>query len=251
MMSRFPVLLRRELGAYFLSPGTYVVIFLFLISTGALFMYSVNAINHRTFPLSLIEVFLQFTMLFGFVLVFPLLTMRLFAEEFKLGTIEPLMTAPVGDWTVVLSKYVASVIFYGLLWLPTVFYFTVFRWATGGNVASSSGVYWTAYLLVMLMGMAYLSIGLLASALTKNQVVAAIIAFAVISVVFYFGLLSGIASAQLPFFRDVISYFSAPEHMNDFFRGIIDTRAIVYYLSIVVLMLALTHRVVQSRRWRP
>ncbi len=250
-MGRFHVLLRRELGAYFLSPGSYVVIFLFLLSTGTLFMYSLNAINNRSFPLSLVEVFLQFTMLFGFVLLFPLLTMRLFAEEFKLGTIEPLMTAPVGDWTVVLSKYFASVIFYGLLWLPTLLYFTTLRWATGINVATSSGVYWTAYLLIALMGMAYLAIGLFASALTKNQVVAAIIAFVMISAVFYFGLLSGITSAQLPFFRDFIAYFSAPEHMNDFFRGIIDTRALVYYLSLIILMLVLTHRIVQSRRWRP
>ena len=250
-MRRFFVLLKRELAAYFLSPGTYVVLFLFLLTTGTLFLFAVNAINNRTFPLSLLEVFFQFSLLFGFVLIFPLLTMRLFAEEFKLGTIEPLMTSPVGDWMVVLSKYFASVVFYGVLWGPTVFYFSIYRWVTGANIASSSSVYWTAYLLIGLMGLAYLAVGLFASALTSNQIVAAILSFTVISLMFYFGLLSGVTAAQLPFFRDFISYFSAPEHMNDFLRGIIDTRPIVYYLSIVVVMLALTHRVVQFRRWRP
>ncbi len=227
------------------------MIFCFLLGAGGIFTFALNAVNNRTFPLSLLEVFFQFTLLFGFVLLFPLLTMRLFAEEFKMGTIESLMTAPVRDWAVVLSKYLASLVFYCLLWLPTVLYFTAFRWITGANVASASSVYWSAYLLIVLMGMAYLSIGIFSSSLTGNQIVAAMISLAIVSGLFYFGLLSGVTSARLAFFRDFISYFSAPEHMNDFFRGIIDTRAIVYYLSIVVLMLGLTHRVVQYRRWRP
>jgi ABC-2 type transport system permease protein len=249
-MRSFTVLLARELRAFFYSPLAYVVWFFFLLLAGTGFWFTASAMNDRPFPLSLLQLFFQFTLWFGFVLIFPMLTMRSFAEEFKMGTIEPLMTAPVSDWNVVLSKYLAALIFYIVLWAPTALYFSVYRNISGAPIVETSATYWSAYLLVFLFGAAYLAIGILTSALSSSQMVAAVASFAIISALFYFGLLSSLVPNATPFVRDFLAYFSAPEHMNDFLRGIIDTRPIVYYLSLAVLMLALTHRVVQHRRWR-
>ena len=103
--------------------------------------------------------------------------MRLFAEEFKLGTIEPLMTAPVRDWQVVLAKYFGALFFYIILWIPTTLYFVIFQAVTHQPAADSTGAYLGGYLMILLLGMFYLSIGCFASVLTKNQIVAAIISF--------------------------------------------------------------------------
>ncbi len=249
-MRSFLVLLGRELRSYFHSPLAYVVIFFFLLLSGTSFWFTASAINDRPFPISLLQLFFQFTLWFGFVLLFPLLTMRSFAEEFKLGTIEPLMTAPVDDWSVVLAKYFGALIFYMLLWGPTAFYFSIYRNISGAPIVETSETYWSCYLLIMLFGAAYLAIGLLTSAMSNNQIVAAISSFAIISALFYFGLLSSLVPNATPMVRDFLAYFSAPEHMNDFLRGIIDTRPIVYYLSLAIFMLVLTHRVVQRRRWQ-
>ncbi|MGF1655466.1 MAG: ABC transporter permease [Verrucomicrobiales bacterium] len=249
-MRKFFVLYDRELKSFFHSPIAYVVMFCFLFLSGLSFWFAVQAMNGKMVTVSLLQVFFQFVMWFGFVLVFPLLTMRLFSEEFKLGTIEPLMTAPVSDWAIVLSKYFASLTFYAVLWAPTALYFWIYREVSGEAVVSSSETYWAAYLLVLLLGMAYLSIGLLASALSANQVVAAVLAFSVISGVFYLGLLGGLVLDASPYVRDLLAYVSAPEHMNMFLRGIIDTRAMVYYLTITIFALFLTREVLQYRRWK-
>src|SRR5437588_12794902 len=126
---------------------------------------------------------------FAFVLIFPLITMRLFAEEFKLGTIEPLMTAPVRDSQVVLAKFFGALVFYVVLWLPTLLYFAIFQKITHQAAANSTGAYWGSYLMMLLLGMFYLSIGCLASVVTKNQMVAAVISFSAITLLFFLGLI--------------------------------------------------------------
>ena len=110
--------------------------------------------------------------------------MRLFAEEFKLGTIEPLMTAPVRDWQVVLAKFFGALVFYVVLWIPTLLYFVIFLKVTHQPAANSTGAYVGSYLMLLLLGMFYLSIGCLASVLTRNQIVAAIISFCAITLLF-------------------------------------------------------------------
>ena len=114
--------------------------------------------------------------------------MRLFSEEFKLGTIEPLMTAPVRDWQVVLAKFFGALVFYIVLWIPTLLYFAIFQVVTKQPAANSTGAYLGAYLMLLLLGMFYISIGCLASVLTKNQIVAAIISFCAITLHFFSGL---------------------------------------------------------------
>jgi ABC-2 type transport system permease protein len=187
---------------------------------------------------------------FAFVLIFPLITMRLFSEEFKLGTIEPLMTAPVRDWQVVLSKFFGALVFYIILWLPTLLYFVIFQFVTKQSAANSTGAYLGSYLMLLLLGMFYLSVGCLASVLTKNQIVAAIISFCVITLHFFSGLLSFIMQEVSSTTRQLLGYFSALEQMGTLSRGSIDTRPMVLYISMTIVMLALTHQVFQSRKWR-
>jgi ABC-2 type transport system permease protein len=187
---------------------------------------------------------------FAFVLIFPLITMRLFSEEFKLGTIEPLMTAPVRDWQVVLSKFFGALVFYIVLWIPTLLYFVIFQLVTKQPAAGSVGAYFGAYLMMLLLGMFYVSIGCLASVLTRNQIVAAIISFCVITLHFFSGLLSFIMQEISSTTRQLLGYFSAIEQMGTLSRGEIDTRPMVLYTSMTIVMLVLTHQAFQSRKWR-
>jgi ABC-2 type transport system permease protein len=176
--------------------------------------------------------------------------MRLFSEEFKLGTIEPLTTAPVRDWQVVLAKFFGALVFYVVLWIPTLLYFAIFNKVTNEPASHSSGAYFGSYLMLLLLGMFYISIGCLTSVLTRNQIIAAVISFCAITLLFFLGLVQFILLDVSSETRDLLGYFSAIEHMGTFSRGVIDTRPIVLYVSMTIVMLTLTHQAFQSRKWR-
>ena len=250
-MRKFSVLLLREIRSYFYSPIAYIVMVFFLIVSGVDFYFQLSFMNQRPVSYTVQEAFFNSVFFwFAFVLIFPLITMRLFAEEFKLGTIEPLMTAPVRDWQVVLSKFFGALFFYIVLWLPTLGYFGIFQAITHQPAASSLGAYGGAYLMLLLLGMFYLSVGCLASVLTKNQIIAAVISFCAITMLFFLGLVSFILLDISSTTRQLLGYFSAIEQMGTLSRGEIDTRPMVLYLSGTIVMLALTHQVFQSRKWR-
>jgi ABC-2 type transport system permease protein len=250
-MSKFYTLLIREIRSYFYSPIAYIVLVFFLLLSGVNFYYVVSYMNQRQIEYTVQELFFNwFGFWFPFVLVFPLITMRLFAEEFKLGTIEPLMTAPVRDLQVVLSKFFGALLFYLVLWIPTLLYFAIFLQVTHQPAAHSAGAYFGSYLMLLLLGMFYLSIGCLTSVLTKNQIIAAIISFCAITLLFFLGLVQFILLDVSSETRDLIGYFFAIEHMGTFSRGVIDTRPIVLYVSMTIVMLALTYQAFQSRKWR-
>src|SRR5438132_9115199 len=250
-MRKFFTLLSREVTSYFYSPIAYIVLLFFLIVSGVDFYFQISFMNQRPVPYSVQEAFFNSVFFwFAFVLIFPLITMLLFAEEFKLGTIEPLMTAPVRAWQVVVSKFVGALIFYLILWVPPAFYFIIFQQITGQAAAASAGAYSGSYLMLLLLGMFYLSIGCLASVLTRNQIIAAIISFCAITLLFFLGLVQFILLDVSSATRDLLGYFSAIEHMGTFSRGIIDTRPIVFYVSMTVVMLALTYQAFQFRKWR-
>src|SRR6202022_166942 len=174
-MRKFYTLLAREVRGYFHSPIAYVVLVFFLLVSGVDFYFQISYMNQRPMSFSVQEAFFNSVFFwFAFVLIFPLITMRLFAEEFKLGTIEPLMTAPVRDSQVVLAKFFGALVFYIVLWLPTLFYFVIFQLITHQPAATSAGAYWGSYSMLLLLGMFYLSIGCLASVVPKNQIVASI-----------------------------------------------------------------------------
>src|SRR5213595_2712000 len=142
-MRKFYTLLAREVRSYFYSPIAYIVLIFFLIVRGIDFYFQVSFMNQRQVQYTVQEAFFNSIFFwFAFVLIFPLITMRLFAEEFKLGTIEPLMTAPVRDWQVVLSKFFGALVFYLILWIPTICYFVIFQIITRHLAANSAAAYW-------------------------------------------------------------------------------------------------------------
>lgn len=247
----FFTLLNREIRAYFLSPVAWAVLFFFLLLTGFNFYAGVAALNRGPSEVTVVEAFFNTVFFwFGFVLVFPLITMRLFSEEYKMGTIEPLMTAPVRDSHVVLAKYCGALLFYIVLWLPSLLYFLVFTWVTRLQAAGAAGPFIGAYAMLLLMGMFYIAIGCLASALTRNQIIAAVMSFSVITLLFFLGLLTFFILSITPVLREMTGYFSALEHMAEASRGFFDTRPVVFYLSLTAFVLFLTFHVFQSRRWK-
>lgn len=250
-MRKFYALLTREVRGYFHSPIAYIVLVFFLLVSGVDFYFQVSFMNQRPATYSVLEAFFNSVFFwFAFVLIFPLITMRLFSEELKLGTIEPLMTAPVRDLQVVLAKFFGAVVFYITLWLPTLLYFWIFQKITHQPAANSLGAYWGSYLMLLLLGMFYLSVGCFASVLTKNQIVAAVISFCTITLLFFLGLVQFVVLDISSGMRDALGYFSAIEHMGTYSRGIIDTRPIVFYLSMTAFVLTLTYQAFQSRKWR-
>src|SRR3982075_3711273 len=146
-MRKFYTLFSREVRGYFYSPIAYIVLIFFLIISGIDFYFQVSFMNQRQVQYTVQEAFFNSLFFwFAFVLIFPLITMRLFAEEFKLGTIEPLTTVPVRDWQVVLSKFLGALVFYLVLWLPTLLYFWIFLRLTNQPAAHSAGAYFGSYL---------------------------------------------------------------------------------------------------------
>jgi ABC-2 type transport system permease protein len=247
-MSGFWAILRREMLSLWVTPLAWVLLGVFLILQGGIF-YSIVAHFASFSDLSVDEgplgayfgqnsIFLLMTLL----LVCPALSMRLLAEERRSGTIEGLMTAPVGSAGVVLGKYVAALLTYVLIWVPTLLYVVILR--KTGNVDWL--VMLSSYLGLFLVGAQYLAIGTLASSLTKSQFVALLVTVLIQFGLFVLGIGEYIFDPGV--FHDVCSYVSLAGHMEDFSKGIVDTRRLLYDSSLAVFCLFLTVRVVDS--WR-
>jgi ABC-2 type transport system permease protein len=173
--------------------------------------------------------------------------MRVFSEELKLGTIEMLLTAPVRDWDVVVAKYLGALTFFLVLWLPIaldLFALQIFS-------APPPPVYWSQIgltaLTILLVGSFYVSIGVFTSALTKNQIIAAVLCFALLFIPFGISLLRWIQNLNENLLAWV-SYVSTPEHLQNAVQGIFDSRPLVYYCTATLLMLYLAKSVVEGRR---
>ena len=250
-MRTFITLLGREVKSFLYSPIAYVVLFFFLIATGFNFYSGVSFLNQGPSEVTVVEAAFNTVLFwFPFVLIFPLITMRTYADEFRMGTIETLATAPISDSQIVLSKFLGAFIFYILLWAPSFLYFTAFEQITGKAAAVAAGAYGGSYLLLLLIGAFYVALGCLASALTNEQINAAVMTFVAIFGFFVTGLLGFILNSPSQAVRDLISYFSAVEHMADFSRGIIDSRPLVWYISMTCFVLFLNLQVFQYRKWK-
>jgi ABC-2 type transport system permease protein len=250
-MRKFFILLERELKSYFYSPVAYIVLCFFLFIAGFNFYTSVILLNRGPVEITFVEMFFNNAIFwFGVLLLIPLITMRLYSEEFKLGTIETLMTAPVEDWQVVASKFAGSLLFYLTLWAPTVLLFALYQWVTKETAAASLGSLGGSYLLITVMGTFYLSLGCLASVLTRNQIVAAVVCTVIVIVFFFTGFLGMALPNVSQGFRDFVAYFSTILHMREYARGMIDTRAIVFYLTMTVFLQFLTFQAFQYRKWK-
>ena len=250
-MRTFFVLLSREVRSLFYTPIAYVVLFFFLALMGFNFQSALTFLNQGPTENTLVEVvFYNLIFWFIFPLIFPLITMRTFADEYRMGTIETLSTEPVNDWEIVLSKFFGAVAFYIVLFLPTFLYFALFTWISGGKApVQSAGPYWSTYMLLLLLGMFFVSVGIFASSLVKDQVNAAVISLAVILLYLFIPSLLGLMlNSTDPRFTQVRGFLSPFDHMRDFARGMVDSRQVVWYLSMTALLLVLTHQVFQTRK---
>lgn len=240
-------ILRRELRAYFYSPLAYILLTFFLLVQGYYFSLLVSYLVDPRFPAGKpLEVYFGQTIFTWLVLIFTgtFLTMRLLSEELRSGTIETLMTAPVSEAQVVLGKYFAALAFYLFLWAPTLVYVAIVRWKTPvdwGPVASS-------YLGLVGIGALFLAVGLFASATAKNQIVAAIVTFFVLLVLFSIGLMENLANGETA--KKILGHLNLWTHMDDFAKGIVDSRALVYYVTAIGFFLFLTTRALAAKKWR-
>jgi ABC-2 type transport system permease protein len=231
------VIAKRELAAFFVSPIAYVVGAAFLFITG-LFFYFTVAIDQVA---TLSQVF----SVIGVMLLFigPILTMRLLSEEAKSGTLELLLTSPVRDWEVVVGKFVAAFLFFLAMLVPTLYYlFLLTRFGNPDLLVTLSG-----YLGVILLGAMLLSFGTLTSAMSANQIIAAVLGVALSLTFWMIGGLGIIFEGPLGGF---FSYLAIQEHFGEFVIGLISTTNIVYFFSVTAAALFLATRVIEIRRWR-
>ncbi len=228
----------RETQSYFSTPTAYVVGAMFLILTGIFFVFDVTT----AFPEASVRGFISWASFFV-VFLSPLLTMRLLAEEQKMGTLELLLTSPVKDWEVVAGKYIASLLTLVVTMALTGYY--VFLLYAFGD--PDSGPVLSAYLGLFLFSAASLAVGLMASSLSSNQIVAAVIGMSVLLTLSFINRVADIVSGTA---AEVLNGLSMNEHFQDFERGIVDTGNIVYYVSLTAVFLFLTVRSLETRRWR-
>lgn len=229
----------KELSIYFTSPMAYVVAAVFFALTGVFFVNSVD----QPFASASMEGTLRNTAFFLMPLVPPLLTMRLLAEEQKLGTLELMMTAPVRDFEVVVGKFLASFVILAATVLLTLFYVVVLGFYSDPDL----GPVFSGYLGILLYSLAALAIGLLASALTGNQIVAASVGFGIILLFSVIGNISAILGGVV---ATVLEQISLTVHYEGFSRGVVDTSDIIYYIALTAGFIFITVRAVESRRWR-
>jgi ABC-2 type transport system permease protein len=249
MTRAFWVLLQREFGAFLLSPLAYVVFFCLTLINAGLFYFCVSFMERGVPNYTVIQIFFLIPFFWFCVIpLAPILTMRAFSEEYRSGTIELLMTAPVTDWDVVLSKFFGTVGFFCVLWSPTVLFLFTFQAVTQHAIPIAWGGTLLAYLMVVFLGMLYTAIGLYASSLTRSQAVAAFVSFALIMGLFVASFITFFSNSTG--ITDLVNIFSARRHMELFADGVFDSRVAVWYLSTTVLFLALTQRVLAAKRMK-
>jgi ABC-2 type transport system permease protein len=241
----FLILAGREIESYFLAPLMLLVFTIFLVLNG--FAFNLSLGDARGNVDLAVRNFLGGSLLFwiNILLVPPLLTMRLVAEEKRSGTIEGLMTAPVHDAVVILAKFTGALCFWLALWAPSIIYLLILR---GFGALPDPGILATSYTGVLLLGGLLLACGLLASTVAPNQIVAAVLAVVFDLLLFFFPLLS----AQMPSgaLKRGLEHVSILFHFqNSFGKGVLDTGVIAVYVVGSALALFFAVRALESRRW--
>lgn len=250
---------KKELRSYFTSPVAYVVIIIFLIITGYFFFNLFASFSTLSFQasanpalakqknlLNITETVIR--PLFGnmsiiMLLMMPLLTMRLFSEEKKSGTIELLLTYPISDMEVIIGKFIACTTVF-ILMLSASITCPILVMVFG---EPETGPIITGYLGLFLMGSAFISLGIFTSSITENQIVAATLSFGVL---FLFWMMGYSVSFMGPTLGKIIMSISLIGHIEGFAKGVIDTTDIIYYLIFSSLFIFLTLRVLESKKWR-
>jgi len=258
-MRNILAIVERELRAYFSSPIAYVVLTIFVFLSGIFFRSILSQVMQMALmsqmqaqqlgprpidmPGMISRGFLS-TMSVILLFIMPMLTMGLFSEEKKRGTIELLLTAPLTDLQVVLGKFFAAGTFFVILLLST--------WVPMGALylygSPASGPILTAYLGLLLYGLAIIAVGLFISTLTENQIIAAVLSFGTIMVLWLVDVVAN--NAESPTSKGVLTYLSILSHLDDFMKGVLSTSHIIFYLSLMLVGLFLTYRSIDSLRWR-
>jgi ABC-2 type transport system permease protein len=245
---------QRELNAYFAGPIGYVLLGFFALLFGNFFYSALYAFQdasmqagmNPTQVLNINQYLVAPTLMNTTVIMlflFPLITMRTYAEEKRSGTIELLLTSPITDVQIILGKFAGAMLVYTAMLAITMIHL--------GILFMAGDPEWkpllTGYLGLLLIGGSFLSLGLFISSLTKNQIVAAMATFGVFLILW---IISWIAPSFGPTTEAVLRYLSIIEHLDDFTKGIIDTKHVIYYLSFIALGFFLTIKSVDSERWR-
>jgi len=236
-MSNIKSLFNKEFKAYFNSPIAYIVIIVMLLMSGWFFVSSLFIANE-----SAITSFVDVTPLL-LVFFIPAITMRLFAEEVRMGTIEILATLPVKDYEIIISKYLAAAAVLLISVLLTLIY--PLSLLLIGKL--DAGEIFCSYLGIILLGSSFVAIGLFTSSLTKNQIIAFLLSFVICFVLFLAGKVLNVIPAGMV---SLVEYAGVDSHFENIIKGVIDTRDIVYFSSIIVFFYCCTVYWMGSRRWR-
>lgn len=229
---------KRELRSYFVSPIGYIFVAIFLLASALLFSYCTLQAGANSSTAA------YFSMLmYAFIIVLPLLTMKLFADEKKMRTEQLLLTSPVSLMGMVMAKFLAAyTVFATTYFLSCLNFFVLYQFGTP-NTAILIG----SSLAILLAGAACIAVGVFISSLTENQLIAAL---GTMAIIIFFVLTSALNSyIDSSFIRSIINWVSILERFNNFTAGIFDFNAIVYYLSLSFVFLFLTVRVYDKRRW--
>jgi len=258
--SGFAALLKKELIIYFAGPIFYITGFFFLLLTG--YFFYANAVYYEITSLAAAAqatnpqvaaqlnpqnmVYQPLFMVLAIILIFlvPLLTMRLLAEEKRSGTAELLFTYPLADWAIILGKFAAAFMIYLIFLAFTVSYSLAFCFMTRVDLGALAA----GYLGAVLLGASFLALGLFASSLTENQIIAGVVGFALLLLFWVIGWSQELGGGGV--LARVIQFLSLAEHYENFSKGVIDTRDLVYWASFIFFFLFLTKRQLESRRWR-
>jgi ABC-2 type transport system permease protein len=244
-------LIRRELGGYFLSFTGYIIIASALFLAGMSFVVVLDRLRGLASPVPATELFYN-TPFFWLipVLACPVITMRLFALEKFSGTYETLMTTPISDFQVVAAKFIAAMVFYLIMWLPLLGCIFIVRYYTAEPSALDLGAIGSTFLGILLVGGLFISLGCLASAMTRSQVAAAMMGLGFSTTIFLLAYLADKLPEPGNWRAQAIAVFSLFDQMGDYAHGVIDTRSLVLLLTLSGFILFLTLRLVESRRWK-
>ena len=238
-MRRIALICGKEIGTYLSSPMAYIVSAIFIALSGASFT---TYLAQTSYSDTSIRGFLETGQLL--ILLFSaLLTMRLISEERKLGTWELLLTAPVREYEIVLGKFFSCLLVLAGMLILTL-YFPLLLLIFGDP---DTGPILTSYLGLFLLGSESVAIGIFASSLTPNQIVSAVVAGGILFGLWFLGMVGSLIPEPL---GEILSYFSLSEHFPGFVRGVVDTRDLVYYLSVTAVFLFLSVRSIETERWR-
>lgn len=250
-MQVFFTLMRRELATYFVSLTGYVIISAVALLSGLSFWVLLSTMGSRSFHAPVTELYFS-SPLFWFILLIAnaVITMRLYAHEKNSGTFETLMTTPVGDTQVVLAKFAAAWFFYMVTWLSFLgCCFIIQRYANQSG-ALDQGILIGTYTGIGLFGAFFISFGGFASSLTNNQMVAAMISLLIGMALFAISYVADSNLVAVNWQAQILNHFALFDQMKEFAHGVIDTRSVVFLLSLTFFFLFLTLRVVESRRWK-